>query len=260
MNKTNSPFSYIIIVSVIAIHTGIIAYSLFDNKQDAKLNVDQSALMFVDIPSGEALSQTQALQSDSAPKSQPKHEKKVEHKKPVTKTQKKPAKEPDVTVTKTNKATTPVATNNDSNTKATTEPARNTQATNTSNNTPNKDNNNGQGTSAGNNKGSDNTSAPSGGGNTGSRKPGGYLNNPKPQYPPLSLENGEEGTVRMFVVVQPNGKPSNVRVEKSSGYSRLDRAAKKAVEQYYRFTPAMENGQPIAANYTFPVVFNLKNR
>ncbi|HFC8518601.1 TPA: energy transducer TonB [Neisseria weaveri] len=51
---------------------------------------------------------------------------------------------------------------------------------------------------------------------------------PRPPYPPLSLENEEEGTVVLKVMVAPDGKVTNVRVAKSSGFKRLDSAAQKA--------------------------------
>lgn len=51
-----------------------------------------------------------------------------------------------------------------------------------------------------------------------------------PPYPSLSQENSEEGTVIMDVLVEPSGRVSKVTVVKSSGYNRLDTAAKKAAQ------------------------------
>ena len=57
-----------------------------------------------------------------------------------------------------------------------------------------------------------------------------YLRNPQPEYPERSRENGEEGTVMLRVGVSAAGRASEVTVAASSGYPRLDRAAKAAVE------------------------------
>lgn len=48
---------------------------------------------------------------------------------------------------------------------------------------------------------------------------------PTPPYPPLSQAENEQGTVVLEVLVAPGGKVQNVRVARSSGYRRLDRAA-----------------------------------
>ena len=88
---------------------------------------------------------------------------------------------------------------------------------------------------------------------------GGHLGNPKPPYPALSRENGEEGRVGLRVQVSADGRAQSVAVVKSSGYPRLDRSAKNAVERY-RFSPATRGGVPIAYSYTFAINFSLKER
>lgn len=88
---------------------------------------------------------------------------------------------------------------------------------------------------------------------------GGHLGNPKPPYPALSRENGEQGSVGLRVQVSADGRAQSVAVVKSSGYPRLDRSAKNAVERY-RFRPATRGGVPIAYNYTFSINFSLKDR
>ena len=50
----------------------------------------------------------------------------------------------------------------------------------------------------------------------------------RPPYPTISQENGEEGTVVLKIMVSPDGKVTNVGVAKSSGFARLDRAARNA--------------------------------
>ncbi len=95
-----------------------------------------------------------------------------------------------------------------------------------------------------------------GGGDTKANHRGGYLNNPKPKYPELSRELGEEGRVGLTVTVEPNGSPSSVSVSRSSGYPRLDKAAERAVRGY-RFKPATRDGTPIRSTYTFSIDFRL---
>ena len=85
---------------------------------------------------------------------------------------------------------------------------------------------------------------------------GGHLNNLPPPYPQLALEAGEQGSVGIRAVVEPNGRPSNVRLARSSGHRRLDMAALAAAKKY-RFTPATQNGQPIRFVYTFNLNFRL---
>ena len=88
---------------------------------------------------------------------------------------------------------------------------------------------------------------------------GDYLNNPKPAYPPESVARQEQGSVRLRVTVEPNGKPSNVRIVRSSGYVRLDRAAKAAVERAWTFKPATRGGKPIRFEYVFAIKFSLQD-
>ncbi len=87
---------------------------------------------------------------------------------------------------------------------------------------------------------------------------GGYLHNPKPPYPAVSVENGEEGTVTLRVMVETNGRPSSVEIVRSSGYRRLDRSALKTVRSRYKFRPATRFGQAIRSSYTFKINFSLR--
>ncbi len=83
-----------------------------------------------------------------------------------------------------------------------------------------------------------------------------YLANPKPQYPPMSKRLNETGTVLLRVFVTADGKADNVKLKKSSGYSRLDDAALNAVREW-RFLPAKSNGKPIDYWYDVPINFQL---
>lgn len=87
---------------------------------------------------------------------------------------------------------------------------------------------------------------------------GGYLNNPKPAYPPLAIEMEEAGTVRLRVQVSAQGLPVAVELEQSSGFPRLDRAALSAVRNW-KFIPAKRGDEAIPYTFIVPVEFSLKN-
>lgn len=84
-----------------------------------------------------------------------------------------------------------------------------------------------------------------------------YLDNPSPAYPALSRKLHEEGRVLLRVHVEVGGQPSQVNIHKSSGFSRLDERAADTVRQW-KFVPARQGGQPVAAWVIVPIQFNLK--
>jgi len=96
-----------------------------------------------------------------------------------------------------------------------------------------------------------------GNGVTTSAKPT-YLENPLPPYPDTSRRLHEQGTVQLLVKVDALGNPTETTVKQSSGYSRLDQAAKDWIQQHYKFQPATLNGQPVASEVTIPVRFSLQ--
>ena len=77
-----------------------------------------------------------------------------------------------------------------------------------------------------------------------------------PTYPPASRRAGEEGTVRLKVLVDTNGKASNVQVTQSSGFPRLDQAAQDAVRKW-RFVAATDGTNKIQAYTQVAVTFKL---
>jgi periplasmic protein TonB len=85
-----------------------------------------------------------------------------------------------------------------------------------------------------------------------------YLNNPKPSYPRLSKRMGEQGEVRLRVLVAADGRVTSVELSRSSGYERLDEAALESVKQW-RFKPATQGGEPLEAWVEVPVKFVLEN-
>lgn len=65
----------------------------------------------------------------------------------------------------------------------------------------------------------------------------------KPDYPSASRRMEEEGTVSLRFLVGVDGKVLQSEIEKSSGFKRLDEAARAGLSKC-RFKPATVNGQP----------------
>ena len=85
-----------------------------------------------------------------------------------------------------------------------------------------------------------------------------YLKNPKPVYPNASRRLGEEGRVVLRVRVSADGLPLSVDIKQSSGFARLDDAARSAVEQW-RFVPAKHGADAIESTVLVPLNFALHN-
>jgi protein TonB len=80
----------------------------------------------------------------------------------------------------------------------------------------------------------------------------------EPAYPPASRRAGEEGTVRLKVLVDETGRPKDVQIAQSSGFSRLDDAAKQAVRRW-RFEAATNGNGPISVWTQVAITFKLTN-
>ena len=65
----------------------------------------------------------------------------------------------------------------------------------------------------------------------------------KPEYPSASRRMEEEGTVHLRFLVGVDGKVIQSEVEKSSGFKRLDEAARAGLSRC-QFRPAMVDGRP----------------
>lgn len=84
-----------------------------------------------------------------------------------------------------------------------------------------------------------------------------YLDNPAPSYPPLSTRAREEGRVLLHVFVEASGLAGRVELRTSSGFERLDRSAMAAVKRW-KFVPAKQGSEAVAAWVLVPIVFSLK--
>ena len=109
-------------------------------------------------------------------------------------------------------------------------------------------------------------SAPPAGGRTGATTAGvssgvvlpstsaAYLNNPPPAYPRMSERLGEQGVVKLLVLVGTDGLPQKIELQTSSGYDRLDRAALDAVKRW-RFVPGRRGDTPEPMWVSVPIDF-----
>jgi protein TonB len=82
-----------------------------------------------------------------------------------------------------------------------------------------------------------------------------YLSNPKPPYPPMSDKLREEGTVILRVHVLPEGTAGEVEIKRSSGFTRLDEAARATVHARWRFVPARRGSEAVGAWVLVPINF-----
>lgn len=82
----------------------------------------------------------------------------------------------------------------------------------------------------------------------------GSLDNPAPVYPERARARGEEGRVVLRVEVGADGRVRDISILHSSGFPRLDRAARDAVERW-RFTPARRGNRAVADLVDVPIRF-----
>lgn len=85
-----------------------------------------------------------------------------------------------------------------------------------------------------------------------------YVRAPAPRYPIAALRDRAEGTVMLRVLVDTDGTPIEVLIEKSSGDRNLDKEARQHVLKSWRFKPAMQNGQAVQAYGLVPIDFTLQ--
>jgi len=81
----------------------------------------------------------------------------------------------------------------------------------------------------------------------------------EPTYPAQSRRVGEEGTVKLRILVDTAGRPKQVQVLASSGFSRLDQAAQEAVRRW-RFVAATDGSHAIDAWTQVAVTFRLTDK
>lgn len=84
-----------------------------------------------------------------------------------------------------------------------------------------------------------------------------YLDNPAPAYPPLARRMREQGRVVLRVLIGAEGTAADVQVRTSSGFARLDDAARETVRRW-KFIPAKRGAQAVEAWVLIPISFKLE--
>ena len=77
----------------------------------------------------------------------------------------------------------------------------------------------------------------------------------EPEYSEEARKAKFQGTVVLFVVVDENGKPRDLKVIRPLGLG-LDQKAIEAVEKW-KFAPGKKDGKPVAVQATIEVNFRL---
>ena len=80
----------------------------------------------------------------------------------------------------------------------------------------------------------------------------------KPQYPRESLHDNETGIVVLQFLIGTDGITLESRIEKSSGFRRLDEAARRALS-LCRFKPGTEDGKPVQSWATIEYLWKVED-
>ncbi len=77
----------------------------------------------------------------------------------------------------------------------------------------------------------------------------------KPEYPRASLVNEEQGTVVLSLQIGVDGKVTDSKVDKSSGFKNLDKATMKLANCHFK--PVLKDGKPEQSWAKFEYVWKL---
>lgn len=78
-----------------------------------------------------------------------------------------------------------------------------------------------------------------------------------PRYPVDSRRKREQGTVVLAITLAPDGGVESIAVSQSSGFARLDNAARDAVKGW-RWKPTIRGGQPVRVRGVVEIPFILR--
>jgi TonB family protein len=76
------------------------------------------------------------------------------------------------------------------------------------------------------------------------------IKSPEPKYPEFAEEKHIRGTVMLWLIVNSQGSPEQIKVQRALGHG-LDQSAVDAVSQW-KFAPATKDGAPV------PVIINVE--
>jgi protein TonB len=81
----------------------------------------------------------------------------------------------------------------------------------------------------------------------------------EPPYPASEIRQGHEGTVVLSLHILADGRVGEVKLERSSGYQKLDDSAMREAKRW-RFIPGTSDGSPLAMWKQVPITFRLNNQ
>jgi protein TonB len=81
----------------------------------------------------------------------------------------------------------------------------------------------------------------------------------KPAYPVISQRLGEHGTTGVIVSISTEGEVTDCKVEKSSGFQRLDSATCDWVKSHWRWKPPTREGKAVTTSTRISMVWDLKD-
>ena len=73
-------------------------------------------------------------------------------------------------------------------------------------------------------------------------------------YPALAMRLNHEGATTVTVHIAADGSVTGADVGTSSGFPELDEAATRCVQAKWHFSPATENGQPVASTKQYRIL------
>lgn len=80
-----------------------------------------------------------------------------------------------------------------------------------------------------------------------------------PAYPPIEARLGHQGTVVLRLTISAQGTVVEAVVVRSSGFERLDEAARAWVLAHWRYRPAVRGGVAVPSGGNVSVTFDLRN-
>jgi len=92
----------------------------------------------------------------------------------------------------------------------------------------------------------------------GEDRPLRLVEGPAPAYPRIALRLQQQGSVLLELEVDAAGRVVAVHVLESSGFERLDEAARQGVLAW-RFEPALRDGEPVAERFRHRIQFVLES-
>lgn len=77
-------------------------------------------------------------------------------------------------------------------------------------------------------------------------------------YPSEAVRLEEEGSTTLNVHIDATGQPTGVDVATSSGFADLDQASKDCVMKKWHFSPATQDGKPVASTKQYRIIWKLR--